>query len=151
LIEGLTTTTTTTTVVAASRARTVDAAILPEETRYPAIMEASGLILMWLLLITAISVAALVVSVMVWSRLPKHPASRSPFLPQQQSQFLPVPPAFTSAQRQSPVPPVPPTFAPPQGGFPHGPASVDEPTVVRDLPETTWVPRSRCAELNITD
>lgn len=75
----------------------------------------------WLLLLTAIATAGLVTNLLVLSRLPRRQQGYPP--PQYPQQ-----------------PPPPPTY-----GWPR---SAPPPI---DPPATTWVPGSRCAELNITD
>jgi len=79
-------------------------------------------IYVWLLLLTAIAIAGLVTNVLVLSRLPRRQQGYPP--PQFPQQPPPPPPAYGWPQS------APPTI---------------------DPQATTWVPGSRCAELNITD
>ncbi len=85
--------------------------------------------MVWLVLVTAIAVAALVTSLVVLSRLPRRAAP---------PQYGSYPPQYG---------PTPTVYAPqPQAG----PFS-NAPTMIADPDTTKWIPRSRCAELNITD
>jgi hypothetical protein len=89
--------------------------------------------LVWLVLVTAIAIAALVASLVVLSRLPRQPAPPDGRV---------YPPQYGAT---------PTVYAPrSQSGYPRGSRS-NAPMIIADPDATSWVPRSRCAELNITD
>ena len=84
---------------------------------------------MWLLVVTAIAIAALVTSLLALSRFPKRIRQPTTY-----------PPQYGPPQ----------AYGPPRGAYPAGPAPYP-PAPSPDPEAATWVPRSRCAELNITD
>jgi hypothetical protein len=88
-----------------------------------------ALMFVWLMLVTAIAIAALVTSLLVLSRLPRRPP----------------PPKYSSQYGSLPT-----GYGAPQRGYPSGPPAYP-PGPIADPQAATWVPRSRCAELNITD